>query len=222
MRPPTTTSSWLSSGGWARLSEEILGAADTVGFSTSALTCRGHTWLPAGGPTRKVGRPQANTARDSSQGLSPIHVPDFNQLTIDLALLATYSSYEFRMEPSDTGEDPLSESNHVALLPSDMLFHFPLVHPSWRTARPSPARQRHLHVSLASFDTRSTLFRATLRPSSGWAQDAGSKLFVTTVAPFALALRGLLARRGLPFRARLGKRYCPRSPVRFAPSAVLW
>jgi hypothetical protein len=53
-------------------------------------------------------------------------VPDFNQLTIDLARLATYSPYEFRMEPYDTGEDPLRESNHVVILPSDILLHLHL------------------------------------------------------------------------------------------------
>jgi hypothetical protein len=53
-------------------------------------------------------------------------VPDFNQQAIDLTSLTTYSLYDFWMEPYDTGEDPLRESNHVAILPSDILFHLHL------------------------------------------------------------------------------------------------
>jgi hypothetical protein len=37
-----------------------------------------------------------------------------------------YSLYDFWIEPCDSGEDTLSESNHMAILPSDILFHLHL------------------------------------------------------------------------------------------------
>ena len=68
----------------------------------------------------------SDSGGDVDQGSSPIDVTDPNQQAIDLTGLTMYSLYDFWMEPYDTGEDPLSESNHVPLLPTDILLHFPL------------------------------------------------------------------------------------------------
>jgi hypothetical protein len=37
-----------------------------------------------------------------------------------------YCLYDFWLEPYQTGGDPLSESNHVPILPTDILYYLPL------------------------------------------------------------------------------------------------
>jgi uncharacterized protein (DUF362 family) len=65
---------------------------------------------------------------DADQGSSPIELSDPNQQSIDLTGLTMYSLYDFWLEPYDSGGDPLSESNHVPILPTDMLYYLPLAY----------------------------------------------------------------------------------------------
>lgn len=63
---------------------------------------------------------------DVDQGASPMSVANPDQLTLELTGLTMYCLYEAWIEPYDGSGDPLDESNHVPLLPTDILLHFPL------------------------------------------------------------------------------------------------
>lgn len=68
----------------------------------------------------------SDSGGDADQGPSPIEVSDPDQLTSQLTGLTMYSLYDFWLEPYQTGGDPLSESNHVPILPTDILYYLPL------------------------------------------------------------------------------------------------
>jgi hypothetical protein len=63
---------------------------------------------------------------DVVEGSSPLEVGDPDQLTSQLTGLTMYSLYDFWLEPYQTGGNPLSESNHVPVLPTDILYYLPL------------------------------------------------------------------------------------------------
>jgi len=64
----------------------------------------------------------SETAGSANEGDSPIDVPDLDQLTFQLTGLTMYSLYELWIEPYDGNGDPLAESNHVPILPTDIFF----------------------------------------------------------------------------------------------------
>jgi uncharacterized protein (DUF362 family) len=68
----------------------------------------------------------SDSGGDADQGPSPVEVSDPAQLTSQLTGLTMYSLYDSWLEPYQTGGDPLSESNHVPILPTDILYHLPL------------------------------------------------------------------------------------------------
>ncbi|NIN69652.1 MAG: DUF362 domain-containing protein [Anaerolineae bacterium] len=68
----------------------------------------------------------SDTGADVDQGSSPINIADPDQLAIDLTGLTMYSLYHFWLEPYESGGEPLVESNHVPILPTDILYYLPL------------------------------------------------------------------------------------------------
>jgi uncharacterized protein (DUF362 family) len=68
----------------------------------------------------------SDSGGDADQGASPIEVSDPDQLTSQLTGLSMYCLYDFWLEPYQTGGNALSESNHVPILPTDILCYLPL------------------------------------------------------------------------------------------------
>ncbi len=68
----------------------------------------------------------SDTGTVVDQGSSPIDIAVPDQLAIDLTGLTMYSLYDFCLEPYKTGGEPMGESNHVPILPTDILCHLPL------------------------------------------------------------------------------------------------
>jgi hypothetical protein len=69
----------------------------------------------------------SETGGPANEGPSPIDVPDPNQLTLQLTGLTMYSPYECWVESYDGNGNPLAESNHVFILPTDILLYLPLI-----------------------------------------------------------------------------------------------
>jgi hypothetical protein len=69
----------------------------------------------------------SNSGADPDQGPSPVPITDPNHLTYELTGLTQYCLYELWIEPHDGDGVPVGESNHVSLMNSDIVQHFPLV-----------------------------------------------------------------------------------------------
>jgi uncharacterized protein (DUF362 family) len=70
----------------------------------------------------------SETGGPVDQGTSPIDVPDPNQLTLQLTGLTMHAVYELWVEAHDGSGDPLAESNHAFVLPTDTFVYLPLIH----------------------------------------------------------------------------------------------
>jgi uncharacterized protein (DUF362 family) len=69
----------------------------------------------------------SDSGGDAAQGSSPIPITDPEQVEYQLTGLTMYSLYELWVEPCDGNGDALGESNRIPILPTDMLYHLPLV-----------------------------------------------------------------------------------------------
>lgn len=70
----------------------------------------------------------SETGGPVDQGTSPIDVPDPNQLTLQLTGLTMQAVYELWVAAYDGSGDPLAESNHAFVLPTDTFVYLPLIH----------------------------------------------------------------------------------------------
>jgi hypothetical protein len=64
---------------------------------------------------------------DADQGGSPITIADPEQLSYQLTGLTDYCLYRVWIEPYRSGGTALGESNRLPILPTDILYHLPLV-----------------------------------------------------------------------------------------------
>jgi hypothetical protein len=69
----------------------------------------------------------SETGEPVNEGPSPIDVPDPSQLTLELTGLTMYSIYEFWIEPYDGKGSLLIQSNHVYVMPTDILLYLPFI-----------------------------------------------------------------------------------------------
>jgi hypothetical protein len=69
----------------------------------------------------------SETGGPANEGASPVNVPHPGQLALNLTGLTMYSLYELWIEPYDGSGNPLAESNHAFILPTDISFYLPLV-----------------------------------------------------------------------------------------------
>jgi hypothetical protein len=68
----------------------------------------------------------SETGGSANEGESPIDVPNPDQTAFQLTGLTMYSLYTVWVEPYSGDGDPLPESNHVIILPTDIINYLPL------------------------------------------------------------------------------------------------